>query len=45
MAEELTLGLIGCGGMMEGHAKGLGMLWEKGFKPFRVIATCDVVRS
>jgi len=44
MAEELTIGLIGCGGMMEGHVKGLGMLWEKGFKPFRVTAVCDIAR-
>jgi len=42
MTEPVTLGLIGCGGMMGGHVRGLKRLWEVGVRDFRVVATCDI---
>jgi len=42
MADEIVLGLIGCGGMMGGHVRGYKALWEAGLKGFRIAATCDV---
>ncbi|HUT32352.1 MAG TPA: Gfo/Idh/MocA family oxidoreductase [Planctomycetota bacterium] len=42
MADEVVLGLIGCGGMMGAHARGLKALWDAGLRGFRVAATCDV---
>jgi len=42
MSDVLTIGLVGCGGMMAGHAEGLRKLWEKDVRDFRVTATCDV---
>ena len=45
MSDVLTIGLIGCGGMMEAHAEGLRKLWEKDIRHFRVTATCDIARE
>jgi len=42
MTEPVTLGLIGCGGMMGAHVRGLKRLWEAGVRDFRVVATCDI---
>jgi 1,5-anhydro-D-fructose reductase (1,5-anhydro-D-mannitol-forming) len=42
MAEPVSLGLIGCGGMMGGHVRGMKALWEAGLHDFRVVATCDI---
>jgi len=43
MADEVVLGLIGCGGMMGAHVRGYTNLWEAGLRDFRIAATCDVV--
>ena len=42
MADEVVLGLIGCGGMMGAHARGYKALWDAGLRDFRVAATCDI---
>jgi len=42
MAEPVALALIGCGGMMGAHVKGLRQLWKAGLRDFRVVATCDI---
>jgi 1,5-anhydro-D-fructose reductase (1,5-anhydro-D-mannitol-forming) len=42
MSEPVSLGLIGCGGMMGAHLRGLKQLWEAGLRDFRVVATCDI---
>lgn len=42
MADEVVLGLIGCGGMMGAHARGYKALWEAGLRGFRIAATCDI---
>jgi predicted dehydrogenase len=40
---ELEVALIGCGGMMGVHVhRGFKPLWEKGFRPFRIVACVDV---
>ncbi|MCS7263465.1 MAG: Gfo/Idh/MocA family oxidoreductase [Armatimonadetes bacterium] len=40
---ELGIALIGCGGMMRVHVrKGFKQLWEKGFRPFKIVACVDV---
>jgi predicted dehydrogenase len=40
---ELEVALIGCGGMMGVHVhQGFKPLWEKGFRPFRIVACVDV---
>ena len=41
MAEPVAFGLVGCGGMMGAHLKGLKQLWAAGLRDFRVVATCD----
>lgn len=45
MADQVALGLIGCGGNMGGHVRGYANLWEAGLRDFRVAAVCDVVRE
>jgi predicted dehydrogenase len=45
MAEPVILGLIGCGGMMGAHLKGLKQLWDAGLRDFRVVATCDIEKE
>jgi len=45
MAEPLTIGLIGCGGMMGEHVKGFRQLWEHGVRNFRIVACCDTDRA
>ena len=42
MADEVALGLIGCGGMMGAHVRGYQALWEAGLRDFRIAATCDI---
>jgi predicted dehydrogenase len=42
MPEPVALALVGCGGMMGAHVKGLKQLWDAGLRDFRVIATCDI---
>jgi len=42
VADEVVLGLIGCGGNMGAHVRGYRTLWEKGLRDFRIVATCDV---
>ncbi|UCH36266.1 MAG: Gfo/Idh/MocA family oxidoreductase [Armatimonadota bacterium] len=45
MSEPVTLGLIGCGGMMGAHLRGLKHLWEADLRDFRVVATCDIDKA
>ncbi|MGQ9730655.1 MAG: Gfo/Idh/MocA family protein [Candidatus Zipacnadales bacterium] len=45
MSEILNLALVGCGGMMGAHRRGLQMLWEAGYREFRVVGCCDVVEE
>jgi len=45
MSEPVSLGLIGCGGMMGGHVESLQRLWDAGLRNFRVVATCDIDES
>ena len=45
MADEIVLGLIGCGGMMGAHVRGYRALWEAGLRDFRIAATCDIERE
>lgn len=41
--ESIGIALIGCGGMMGAHVRhGFQALWEKGFRPFRIVACVDV---
>lgn len=41
--DELTVALIGCGGMMGAHVRnGFQTLWEHDFRSFRIIACVDV---
>ncbi len=42
MSEVLNLALVGCGGMMGAHRRGLQLLWETGYREFRVVACCDI---
>ena len=42
MADEVVLGLIGCGGMMGAHVNGYKALWNAGLRDFRIAATCDI---
>jgi predicted dehydrogenase len=42
MSDILTIGFVGCGGMMDAHAGGLKKLWEKDIRHFRVTAACDI---
>jgi predicted dehydrogenase len=42
MADEVALGLIGCGGMMGAHVNGYKALWNAGLREFRIAATCDI---
>ena len=42
MADEIVLGLIGCGGMMGAHVRGYRALWDAGLRGFRIAATCDI---
>jgi len=43
--EPVRIGMVGCGGMMGAHRRGMELLWEAGWREFRVAATCDVDRS
>jgi len=39
---EVSVALIGCGGMMEAHVRrGFRALWERGFQDFRIVACVD----
>ncbi|MFP4058685.1 MAG: Gfo/Idh/MocA family protein [Candidatus Brocadiia bacterium] len=42
MANEVALGLIGCGGNMGAHVRGYRALWEAGLRDFRIAAACDI---
>ena len=42
MADEVVVGLIGCGGMMGAHVRGYKALWEAGLRGFRIAAACDI---
>ncbi|MBM3472654.1 MAG: Gfo/Idh/MocA family oxidoreductase [Armatimonadetes bacterium] len=42
MSEVLNLALVGCGGMMGAHRRGLQLLWEAGYREFRVVGCCDI---
>jgi predicted dehydrogenase len=42
MAEGLNLALVGCGGMMGAHQRGYQLLWEAGYREFRVVACCAI---
>ena len=42
MSETLNLALVGCGGMMGAHRRGLELLWEAGYREFRVVGCCDI---
>lgn len=43
MSEVLNVGVIGCGSMTNAHLNGMKMLWEAGFREFRLVACCDLV--
>jgi predicted dehydrogenase len=45
MADRVTIGMIGCGGMAGAHVKGFKGLWEKELRDFEIVATCDLVES
>jgi len=45
MADDVVIGLIGCGGMMGAHVRGYQGLWEAGLRGFRIAATCDIERG
>lgn len=42
MAEQLTIAIIGCGGMADAHRRGYQTLWDSGYRQFCITATCDV---
>ena len=42
MSNELNLALVGCGGMMGAHQRGYQLLWEAGYREFRIVACCDI---
>jgi len=41
MSDIMNIALVGCGGMMGAHMRGLKLLWEAGLRDFRIVATCD----
>lgn len=43
MVDQLNIAIIGCGGMADAHRRGYQMLWQSGYRKFRIIATCDVM--
>jgi predicted dehydrogenase len=45
VSEILNLALVGCGGMMGAHRRGLQALWEAGCREFRVVGCCDIDRA
>lgn len=45
MSETLNIAMIGCGGMMGAHARGLQALWEAGYREANIVACCDVVEE
>ena len=45
MSDTIKLALVGCGGMMGAHSRGMERLWPHGIRPFQVVATCDVMRE
>jgi len=42
MSDVLTIGMIGCGGMMGAHRRGYEALWNAGLRDFRIVACCDI---
>ena len=42
---KIKLALIGCGGIMGAHHRGLSRLKEAGIDQFEIVATCDVVEE
>ena len=45
MTENVTIAIVGCGGMAGAHREGLRKLWEAGLRGFEIIATCDLVEE
>ncbi len=45
MSETLNIAMVGCGGMMGAHARGMKALWEAGFRDFGIVACCDIEES
>ncbi len=45
MAEKVRMAMIGCGKIAGQHREALRMLWNAGYRPFEVVAVCDVVES
>ena len=45
MAEKVRMAMIGCGNIAGQHREALQMLSIAGYRPFEVVAVCDVVRS
>ena len=43
--EKTRIVLIGCGGMASGHLKSLGLLHDKGYTDFEIVAFCDIIKS
>ena len=41
--DNITMAMVGCGGMAGGHVDGMKKLWDAGLRGFEVLATCDVV--
>jgi len=45
VSETLNIAMVGCGGMMGAHARGLADLWEAGYREANIVACCDVVEE
>ena len=45
MAEQIKMGLVGCGGMSGAHMGGYRHLWEKDIKDYQIVAACDIARE
>lgn len=43
--DPIQLGIIGCGANAMAHLRAIGELWEKGIRPFRVAAACDIAEG
>lgn len=45
MPAEITLALVGCGGISQAHLAGYRALWQGGCRDFTVTAVCDLNRA
>jgi len=42
MGDQLRIGVVGCGRILDAHLNGLKALWDHGYNDFRVVALCSL---